>query len=111
MARNKVVHRRSTSNGMPGTSRRPRHVAAKLRAKASGVTHGLRALGGIATQSAADRFGDLQDQASDYVAQGRDKLGEVQDSIVGFIREKPLTAILIAAGTGFVVSRLLLLRR
>jgi ElaB/YqjD/DUF883 family membrane-anchored ribosome-binding protein len=50
---------------------------------------------------------DLRRQASAELEQMRERFEALNDRVVGFIRERPGTAILVALGAGFLVGRLL----
>jgi hypothetical protein len=53
------------------------------------------------------RAGELTDAAGVDLDELRDRLGDVNDRVVGFIKERPGTSILIALGAGFLIGRLL----
>lgn len=50
---------------------------------------------------------ELTSAAQDQLEQLRMQAGEINERIVGFIRERPGTAILIAVGAGFLIGRML----
>jgi hypothetical protein len=50
---------------------------------------------------------DLRQQAAEEMDQLRERVEALGDRVVGFIRQRPGTAILIALGCGFLVGRIL----
>lgn len=50
---------------------------------------------------------DLRRHAGEEIEQLRERFEALNDRVVGFIRERPGTAILVALGCGFLVGRLL----
>ncbi len=50
---------------------------------------------------------ELTDKAQEQFDDLRERVGDVNERIVGFIRERPGTAILIAIGAGFLIGRML----
>jgi len=50
---------------------------------------------------------DLSSQAQDQLEELRARLGDLQENVAGFIRERPGTSLLIAVGAGFLIGRLL----
>ena len=57
--------------------------------------------------NAARAGGDVRRQATAELEQMRERLEALNDRVIGFIRERPGTAILVALGCGFLVGRLL----
>lgn len=70
------------------------------------VTRGLKDMGDIAADTAKEAVGQMQENASAYYERGRDKVLQVQRTFDQFIREQPLTSVLIAAGVGLLLGRL-----
>ena len=81
-------------------------MAAGLVEKASNVGQNLRDMGQHARDVATDKYEQLRDQAQDYYEQGRDKAVEWEQSLEHFVHEKPLQAMLMAAGVGVVLGLL-----
>jgi ElaB/YqjD/DUF883 family membrane-anchored ribosome-binding protein len=50
---------------------------------------------------------EMGDVASRELEDLRERFGDVNERVVGFIRERPGTSILIAIGAGFLIGRLL----
>jgi ElaB/YqjD/DUF883 family membrane-anchored ribosome-binding protein len=53
------------------------------------------------------KAGELAEAAGVDLDELRNRVGDVNDRIVGFIKERPGTSILIALGAGFLIGRLL----
>ena len=51
--------------------------------------------------------GELADQAERGLAELRERVGDLNERVVGFIRERPGTSILIALGAGYLIGRIL----
>jgi len=74
--------------------------------KAQEVGQHLRDLGGQVRDQAREKYSQLSDQARDYYEQGRQKAQEWEQSLEGYVQEKPLQAVLIAAGIGVLLGLL-----
>jgi ElaB/YqjD/DUF883 family membrane-anchored ribosome-binding protein len=57
-------------------------------------------LGGVAKE----KYKNLRDQATGYYEQGREKASEFESQIEGYVTDKPIHALLIAAGIGLLVG-------
>ena len=73
----------------------------------------IRDLGQQARQAATEKYDELRgqaqdyyQQAQDYYQQGREKAVEWEQGLEQYIHEKPLQAVLIAAGVGVVLGLL-----
>jgi len=64
----------------------------------------LRDLGGQVRDQATQRYEQLRDQATDYYEQGRQRAQEWEKSLEDYVHEKPLQAVLIAAGVGMLLG-------
>lgn len=49
----------------------------------------------------------LSDEAQRQLDELRQRAGEINERVVAFIKERPGTALLIAAGVGYLVGRVL----
>ena len=49
----------------------------------------------------------LGEEAQEQLEELRQRMGEVNERLVSFIKERPGTALLIAAGAGFLIGRIL----
>jgi ElaB/YqjD/DUF883 family membrane-anchored ribosome-binding protein len=72
---------------------------ARLREQAHTVKDDLRELGKIARDTAKETAGQ-------YVDGGKHKYEEIEDQVVTYIREKPMKAVLVAAGAGLLLGYL-----
>ena len=50
---------------------------------------------------------DLAAEAQEQLEELRTRAREVGDKVVGFIKERPVTALLVAVGAGYLVGRIL----
>jgi ElaB/YqjD/DUF883 family membrane-anchored ribosome-binding protein len=79
-------------------------AGARLRSDAADIRDDVREMGGHIRDAAAEKLHDLRDRASDYFEQGRGKARKWEQGIEGYIQEKPIRALLIAAGVGLLVG-------
>jgi hypothetical protein len=54
-----------------------------------------------------NKGGEIAEQAEQRFEQLRGRMGDLNERVVGFIRERPGTAILIALGAGYLIGRIL----
>ncbi|HWB53571.1 MAG TPA: hypothetical protein VG722_05240 [Tepidisphaeraceae bacterium] len=78
----------------------------ELRDSASEVGRQVREMGGQAKDAAREQYNNLRDKASEYYGQGKEALDQYTDSVGQYIQEKPIKAILIAAGIGALLGML-----
>lgn len=78
----------------------------QLRDKASEMSQNLRDIGGQVKEAASEKYNQLRDQASEYYQQGRETAQEWEQSLEGYVQEKPLQAVMIAAGIGLLLGLL-----
>lgn len=77
------------------------HTAAdRLREQSTILTDDLRRLGHVTT-----------DVAKEYLDQGRQKVGDMGKYMAGYVREKPVNCLAMAAGAGVLLGYLLGRRR
>ena len=69
----------------------------QIREQAGVVGDDLRKLGSLARDAA-------KDVAARYLDQGGRSLGQMEDRVAGYIREKPVQSVLIAAGAGLALG-------
>lgn len=74
--------------------------------QAQQVGQNLRDLGGQVRDQAQQKYSELSDQARDYYEQGRQKAQEWEQGLESYIQEKPMQAVLIAAGVGVLLGLL-----
>jgi ElaB/YqjD/DUF883 family membrane-anchored ribosome-binding protein len=80
--------------------------AEKMADQAQQTGQNLRDLGGQVRDAAREKYQKLSDQAQDYYEQGRQKAQEWEEGLENYIQEKPLQAVLIAAGIGMLIGLL-----
>jgi len=74
--------------------------------KATQVGQNLRELGSQARDMAGQKYDQLRDSATDYYQQGKERAMEWEHSLEQYVHEKPLQAVLIAAGVGVLLGLL-----
>jgi ElaB/YqjD/DUF883 family membrane-anchored ribosome-binding protein len=74
--------------------------------QAQQVGQNLRDLGSQVRDQARDKYNELSDSAREYYDQGRQKAQEWEQGLESYIQEKPLQAVLIAAGVGVLLGLL-----
>jgi ElaB/YqjD/DUF883 family membrane-anchored ribosome-binding protein len=75
-----------------------------LRDKASEVAQDVRDMGGQLGDVAREQYENVKEQASQYYKRGRKRAADVEEGFEDYIREKPIHAILVAAGIGLLVG-------
>ncbi len=78
----------------------------ELKHKAAEVVQDVRELGGQVGQVAREQYEDLRGVASDYIKRGREKAKNWEGGVEKYIQDKPLRAILLAAGAGVILGLL-----
>ena len=73
---------------------------------ATQVGQNLRELGGQVRDMASERYNQLRDQANEYYETGRERAREWEQGLEQYVQEKPLQAVLIAAGVGVLLGLL-----
>ena len=79
-------------------------VGEQLRDAVSGVGENLRDMGSQARAAAEEKYQELREHASDYYEQGRDMAHDWEQTLEGYVQEKPLQSLLIAAGVGLLLG-------
>ena len=74
--------------------------------QAQQVGENLRNLGSQVRDQAQQKYSELSDQAQEYYQQGRQKAQEWEQGLESYIQEKPLQAVMIAAGVGVLLGLL-----
>jgi ElaB/YqjD/DUF883 family membrane-anchored ribosome-binding protein len=77
----------------------------RLAKKAARLQHDVQGINGTAWDAAQERLGQMGEQASEHIAEGREKAYGVACACEHFIRERPLTSLLMAAGFGWLLGR------
>src|SRR3954452_21033906 len=70
------------------------------------VGQNIRDMGGQVRDMASERYNQLRDQAQNYYQQGRDRATEWEQGLESYVQEKPIQAVLIAAGVGVLLGLL-----
>lgn len=65
---------------------------------------GLHDIGNRVKEAARQKYEDLRDRASSYYESGRERAKQWEQSIEGYVQEKPVKSLLIAAGVGFLLG-------
>ena len=81
--------------------------AARLREQTATVRKDVRELGKLTKEVSQEKFGKAKDTATGYLQKGREKANKVEDSVVTYVREKPVQSLCIAAGAGALLGFLL----
>ncbi len=89
-----------------GNKSGPSGATEHLRDKAEEVGQNLREIGGQVREAAGEKFDKLRDQAGDYYTRGRDTAQAWEKSLEEYVQEKPLKAVIIAAGVGVLLGLL-----
>ena len=91
-------------NGKAARPPSERRAHGRLGRKARTVTQDLQELGGMAREMAQEKVAQLRASASEYCAEGQDKVQQVERGFEQFVRQQPLKSILIAAGVGMLLG-------
>ena len=76
----------------------------QMRETAQHVQENLRNLGSQVRDAATEKYSQLRDQASEYYEQGRQRAMEMEQTLEDYVQEKPIQALLIAAGVGMLLG-------
>lgn len=82
------------------------HAADGIRDKASEVAGHVREVGNKVREAASHTYGQVRDEAADYIHRGKEKAQEWEESLESYVQNKPLQAVLIAAGVGLLLGLL-----
>ena len=77
----------------------------RLGKQAKEVTEDLEEMGETVRDAAQEKLGQVGEKASEYCEQGREKVHGVACHCEQFLRQKPLTSVLLAAGVGWLLGR------
>jgi ElaB/YqjD/DUF883 family membrane-anchored ribosome-binding protein len=77
----------------------------RLGNKVAKVKEDLQEVGGTVRNAAREKLGQVDEKASKYYEQGRDKVHGVACACEQFLRQRPLTCVLVAAGVGWLFGR------
>jgi len=96
-----VMSRANNPTGQEGQS-----AAGSLRDTASEVGENLRNLGSQVRDQATEKYETVRQQANEYYEQGRQRAMEMEQTLEDYVQEKPIQALLIAAGAGMLLGLL-----
>jgi ElaB/YqjD/DUF883 family membrane-anchored ribosome-binding protein len=101
-----------------GNAKHPSHhsqtdssAADELKDKASEIGHNIRELGGKLGDAAQEQYVGFRDRAAGYFENGRERVRKVEEGVESYIQEKPVQALLMAAGVGMLLGWLWRRRR
>jgi len=89
---------------------RAQQAAAEMGDKAAGAVRAARETAGDWTQKAQEHLRPITDAASSYIEQGRQKAEAIGHTVTDQVQERPVSALLAAAGIGFLLGVLLVRR-
>jgi len=95
------MSRANNPTGQEGQS-----AAGSLRDTASEVGENLRNLGSQVRDQATEKYENVRQQANEYYEQGRQRAMEMEQTLEDYVQEKPIQALLIAAGAGMLLGLL-----
>ena len=77
----------------------------RLGKQAKEVTEDVEKMGDTVRDAAQETFGQVSEQAAEYCERGREKVHGVACQCEQFLRQKPLTCVVLAAGVGWLFGR------
>jgi ElaB/YqjD/DUF883 family membrane-anchored ribosome-binding protein len=77
----------------------------RLGKQAKEVTEDVEEMGGTVRDAAQEKLNQAGEKASEYCAQGREKIHGIACQCEQFLRHRPLTCVLLAAGVGWLLGR------
>jgi ElaB/YqjD/DUF883 family membrane-anchored ribosome-binding protein len=63
--------------------------------------------GGTKSNNGGTSKSAIRQEAAEQLEELRERVGEINERVVTFIKERPGTALLIAAGAGLLIGRIL----
>ena len=75
-----------------------------IRESAAQVGENIRNIGSQVRDQATQQYEQLRQQAGDYYEQGRQRAMEMEQSLEQYVQEKPIQALLMAAGVGLLLG-------
>ena len=99
MARNHEATVDDASNAVDQAHDKAAEIAQNVRDAATDKYNQVR-------DAASAKYNNVRDQAAGYVSHGKEAVQEWEQSIEGYVQEKPLQAVLIAAGVGLLLGLL-----
>ena len=80
-------------------------ASARLGKQAKEVTGDIQKMGGTVRDAAQEKLGQMGEIAAEYCEQGQDRVHGVACACEQFLRQRPLTSVLLAAGVGLLLGR------
>jgi len=80
-------------------------AADRMRSQAQKVKSDLQEMGSIAGDVVQENLGQVRDTASEYFERQRDEVQRVEQTLVSYIKDRPIQSILISAGVGLFFGR------
>ena len=77
----------------------------RLGSKVTKVKEDLQEVGGTVRNAAQEKLGEAGEKAAEYCEQGRDKVHGIACACEQYLRARPLTSVLVAAGVGWLLGR------
>jgi ElaB/YqjD/DUF883 family membrane-anchored ribosome-binding protein len=77
----------------------------QLGQQAKEVTEDVRQMGETVRDAAREKLDQVGEKASEYYAQGQEKVHGSACACEQFLRQRPLASVAIAAGIGWLVGR------
>jgi ElaB/YqjD/DUF883 family membrane-anchored ribosome-binding protein len=99
------MSRTDTSAGM-GSEQQGGEQQANLSQTAAQVGQNIRDIGSQVRDQAGEKYEQFRDQAGEYYEQGRQRAMEMEQGLEQYVQEKPIQALLIAAGVGLLLGML-----
>ena len=84
------------------TERRPSKE--RLREQGTKIKEDFRDLGRIGREVSEEKLGEARQAANQYLERGKERAGDLEDSVVGYVRQKPLKSLAIAIGAGALLG-------
>ena len=75
-----------------------------LKESAAQVGENIRNLGSQVRDQATQQYDQLRSQATEYYDQGRQRAMEMEQNLEQYVQEKPIQALLMAAGVGLLLG-------
>lgn len=75
-----------------------------LKDKASEIGQNVREMGGQIGDVAREQYENIRDRANDYYDQGRKRAAQWEEGVEEYIQDRPIHAVLMAAGIGLLVG-------
>lgn len=96
------MSRTDASAGMGSEQQSGAGQSGGLSDTAAQVGQNIRDMGSQVRDQATEKYEQFRGQANDYYEQGRQRAMEMEQSLEQYVQEKPIQALLIAAGVGML---------